>query len=168
MSWIENVIFHSRSAPIGRRELQSLPHVLSNPLSAAEIESLEILCRNSVKVDFREWKLPNYKIPSEYIDLLKYSCGGLLCNGNREFGFFGPKEIREYYLNYMFPEYLPEAVPVGLNGGGVFYAYDFRSAENRVPIIATPAGALDWDESILLGYSLEEVFSKSTSIEDEF
>ncbi|MCB2386461.1 SMI1/KNR4 family protein [Thalassolituus alkanivorans] len=167
MSWIDQVTFDNKEEPLTEAELEHAKGFLSKPLTENEIEALEDLCRVTGEIDFRCWELPDYILPNEYIDLLKYSRSGLLRKGERELGFFGIEEIRDYYLRYMFPEYQPGAIPIGFNGGGVFYAYDLRNIELGAPIIAVSSGALDWEDSIVLGRTLEEVFSKKTNIEDE-
>ena len=45
---------------------------------------------------------------------------------NAEFACFGCETLREYLLHYEFPEYMPGAVPIGLDGGGVFGVFDLR------------------------------------------
>ena len=160
MNWIDKVTFYSKAEPLTETELENSKGFLAKPLTADEIVALEDLCSVIGEIAYKSWELPDYVLPNEYIDLLKYSRSGLLLNGEREFGYFGIEEIRDYYLRYMFPEYQPGAVPIGFNGGGVFYAYDLRNAELGTPIIATSSGVLDWGESVVLGSTLAEVFSK--------
>jgi len=167
MSWIQNVIFHSKEEAISEDELHEIESFLSSPLNESELEELKDLSATIGDVDYKAWELPELKLPNEYIKLLKYANGGELTNGEREFGFFGKKEIRDYYLRYMFPEWQPKAVPIGFNGGGVFYAYDLRQDLDNPPIIATASGVLDWGDSVILGTTLEEVFTKDTNIENE-
>ena len=52
-------------------------------------------------------------------------------------------------LRYLFPEYLPGAVPFAFNGGGIFYAFDVRHApeDGEFPIIAVASGVLDFEYS---------------------
>lgn len=167
MSWIDTVTFYSKDEPLSDREIADMNGFLAEPLNEEEIKSLDELCAVTGQIDPRNWQLSDYHLPSEYIDLLRYSRSGLLANGEREFGFFSPEAIRDYYLRYMFPEYQPGAVPIGLNGGGVFYAYDLRNPTSGAPIIATSSNILSWEESVVLGHSLADVFAKDTNIEDE-
>jgi hypothetical protein len=108
------------------------------------------------------------KLPKEYIELLQYSNGGGIINGEREFGFFSLEEIRQMYINYGFPIWAPAFLPIAFNGGGKFYAYDLRE-NNGFPIILVPAGNLGYDDDcwVFLGNTLEEVLSKTTNVEDE-
>lgn len=108
------------------------------------------------------------RLPKEYIELLQYSNGGGIINGEREFGFFSLEEIRQMYINYGFPIWAPAFLPIAFNGGGKFYAYDLRENEG-FPIILIPAGNLGYDDDrwVFLGNSLEEVLSKNTNVEDE-
>lgn len=166
LDWISKVEFDSKSLPISESDLRASFNMLGKPLSDDEILELAKFCDlNDIK--FRDWDLPDYQLPEEYIELLKYSNGGNFCNGDREIGFFRLQDIRSMYISYLFPEFQPGAVPFGFNGGGTFYAYDLRAPSQNPPIIATASGCLDWDESAILGYSLAEVFSKDTNIDDE-
>jgi len=108
------------------------------------------------------------RLPKEYIELLQYSNGGGIINGELEFGFFSLEEIRQMYINYGFPIWAPAFLPIAFNGGGKFYAYDLREKEG-FPIILIPAGNLGYDDDcwVFLGNSLEEVLSKTTNVEDE-
>ena len=69
-------------------------------------------------------------------------------NGDREFGMFDPKSIREYLLSYQLPEYMPGAVPFALDGGGGFYLFDMRAfpIDGEFPIVFAHSGSLGWDE----------------------
>lgn len=104
--------------------------------------------------------------PAELLQLLQYSNGGGIINGQREFGFFSLQEIRYYYLAYGFVQWAPCFLPIAFNGGGKFYAYDFRDWENP-RLVAVSSGDLSYESAVDLGKSLEEVLSKTGSIEDE-
>ena len=105
-------------------------------------------------------------IPDELLHLLKFSNGGLIVNGEREFGYFSLSEIRYYYFAYGFPKWATLFLPIAFNGGGVFYAYDFRIGKD-IKVIATSAGDLGYDSSVVLGKTLKEVLSNPVNIEDE-
>ena len=169
MNWLDKVTVHSTEEPISEKELQELDSFLSEDLSTSEKEALVDLCKacGDTNESFRTWKIPKFILPKEYKELLCFANGGLITNGEREFGFFGFREIREYYVHYQFPQYLKEALPIGFNGGGVFYAYDLRAKDSQPPVIAVASGNLCWEDSVVLGNSLDEVFTKSTNIEDE-
>jgi len=108
------------------------------------------------------------RLPEEFISLLRYSNGGGIINGEREFGFFSFEDIRQMYIAYGFPIWAPAFLPIAFNGGGKFYAYDLRQKEG-FPIILVPAGNIGYDDDcwVLLGHTLEEVLSKTTNVEDE-
>lgn len=108
------------------------------------------------------------RLPEEFIELLRYSNGGGIINGEREFGFFSFEDIRQMYIAYGFPIWAPAFLPIAFNGGGKFYAYDLRKKEG-FPIILVPAGNIGYDDDcwVLLGNTLEEVLSKTTNVEDE-
>ncbi|QDU94092.1 SMI1/KNR4 family protein [Lignipirellula cremea] len=73
------------------------------------------------------WVIPQRKFPDSFVDCLRWSNGGNFVNGEREFGMFGPEEIRQYLLSYQLPEYMPGAVPFALDGGGGFFLFDMRN-----------------------------------------
>lgn len=166
MSWFSTLKFHDRASGLTAGALDELDEYLSRPLSDEERNGLAPLVGNDGWHELEAGLMPVIRVPAEYKELLRHANGGLLANGRREFGFFGMKELREYYLNYLFPMYMPGALPIGLNGGGVFYAYDLRSLENT-PVVACQAGVLSWEDAVFLGQSLAEVFSKDTDIGDE-
>lgn len=167
MKWLSKVVFDSKAEPLPQGMLSCASSFLGEPLSEYEKIELNNVCGGTDDIDFMRWELPRYVLPNELVELLKVSNGGLFYNGEREIGVFGLEYIRDYYLRYLFPEFQPGAVPFGFNGGGIFYAYDLRNPSNFPPIIAISSGCLEWGESVVLGHSLEEVFSKSTDIADE-
>ncbi len=168
IEWLSKVVFDTKSAPLKTEELSTVKSYLGSPLTENEISALDDLCSATSDVKYLDWKLPSYILPDELVELLQYSNGGNFYNGDREIGLFGLEDIRDYYLRYLFPEYQPGAVPFGFNGGGTFYAYDLRKTSKYPPIIATSSGCLDWDESVVIGHSLGDVFSKTIDIDDEF
>lgn len=102
----------------------------------------------------------------ELRELLEYSNGGGIINGNREFGYFSLQDIRYYYFAYGFPKWTPYFLPIAFSGGGKFYAYDFRDITD-IKIVAVGAGDLEYESSVVIGRTLEEVLSKTINIEDE-
>lgn len=46
---------------------------------------------------------PQLRLPAEHQELLAYSNGGVILNGEREFSYFGPEDIRGFYIRYGFP-----------------------------------------------------------------
>lgn len=112
-------------------------------------------------------KLPNeFFLPVELYELLQFSNGGGILNGQREFGYFSLTEIRDFYLEYEFDRYTPLLMPIALNGGGIFYAYDFRNPVNT-NLVAVSSGVLEYESTIIIGETLNEVLSKTINIEDE-
>jgi hypothetical protein len=107
------------------------------------------------------------QLPPDYIELLQYSNGGGIINGKREFGYFSPETIRAYYISYGFQVWAPAFLPIALNGGGSFYAYDCR--QPGLPIVAVAAGNIGYDPDCwaFLGNTLHEVLSQPTNIEED-
>jgi hypothetical protein len=160
MNMFQNLKFESKMPGLPTVELDSLAEFLSRDIQDGEIN-------NGSNIDYTKWSLPLFQVPNQFKALLSYSNGGLIVNGDREFGYFGKKELREYYLNYEFPFYMPGILPIAFNGGGVFYAYDLRENTQNPHIIAVSSGVLDWDCAYYLGNCLLEVLSKNNNIEDE-
>lgn len=108
------------------------------------------------------------QLPSEYIELLQFSNGGTIINGEREFGYFSPETIRSFYISYGFHVWAPAFLPVALNGGGKFYAYDLREADST-SVIVVSAGNIGYETDCwaMLGHTLDEVLSRTTNIEEE-
>ena len=167
IEWLSKILFDEKLAPLRAEELSAVKSFLGEPLTEAEIVTLKDLPDASGHIKYLDWELPCYTLPDEFIELLKYSNGNF-CNDDREIGLFSLEDFRDYYLLYMFPEFQPGAIPFGFNGGGTFYAYDLRTISNSPSIIATSSRVLNWDEAVLIGHSLEEGFSKSTDIDDEY
>jgi len=105
-------------------------------------------------------------LPVELRQLLEYSNGGGIINGAREFGYFSLKNIRYYYFAYGFPKWTPYFLPIAFNGGGIFYAYDFRDLTN-IKLVAVGAGNLEYESAVIIGKNLDEILSKNINIEDE-
>ncbi|KAA2243802.1 SMI1/KNR4 family protein [Chitinophaga agrisoli] len=161
--WYTSFEFYDRQPGL---QPGSMTTLLSAPVSATELALLEQnLQRMSINnVHPRQWVIPQFTLPEELLQLLACSNGGGIVNGSREFGFFSLEQIREYYLHYHFPQYTPYFLPIAFNGGGIFYAYDYR--QQTPPIVAISAGNLDAADSALLGYSLQEVLEQDTDIAD--
>ena len=136
------------------------------PYSEEEFKIVSDYTEGKAVTDFQ---IPPYlQLPEEYKQLLEYSNGGGIINGEREFGFFSLEGIREKYIAYGFLIWAPDFLPIAFNGGGKFYAYDFRNPQNDPSVVLVPAGSIGDDESCaLLGNTLDEVLSKTTNVEDE-
>lgn len=109
---------------------------------------------------------PGLALPAELQELLQYANGGTIINGEREFGYFSQQEIRYYYFAYGFFKWAPCLLPVALNGGGKFYACDFRNIDD-IRIVAVSSGDISYESQVLLGHSLDEVLQHNTNIEEE-
>jgi hypothetical protein len=50
-------------------------------------------------------------------------------------------------LAHHLPQYMPEALPFALNGGGTFYLFDLRRPAKRgeYPVVCSQAGNLGWE-----------------------
>ena len=82
-------------------------------------------------------RLPDYfYIPEEMGQLWRYAVSGEIEGNGREFGYFSPKDVVEFYFSYEFWCYAPHFLPVAFDGGGIFYAYDFRQPDDLQIVLA--------------------------------
>ena len=77
-----------------------------------------------------------------------------------------PEDIRDFYIRYGFPIWAPALLPIGLNGGGIFYAYDFQQP-GTPPVVAVAAGDIGYEGAVRLGLSLAEMLRADSNIADE-
>ncbi|QDT91751.1 SMI1/KNR4 family protein [Gimesia algae] len=115
--------------------------------------------------DPSKWDIPMRPFPDAFVAFLKWSNGGDFVRGEREFGMFGTKSIREYLLAYQIPEYMPGAVPFAFDGGGGFYLFDMRKEmiDGEFPIVISHSGSLGWDQedAIRIADTFLEAITKS-------
>jgi hypothetical protein len=163
-----------RSAPADPAAIEQL----FRPISPAEIASITAQLRNPWPVgsplhasykplDPSKWVLPRPPLPREYIEFLVWSNGACWETGDREFACFGCEHMREYLLHYEFPEYMPGAMPIGLDGGGVFGVFDLRNGPSDL-VWAIGAGALSWDGVVLVAESFIEFCRGQTPVGDVY
>jgi hypothetical protein len=161
-----------------REEVEQFVNSLMEPLSEEEIDEINMgqtnpfpkkdpLHRTYHPFDPRVWVLPNRPLPASYLDFLAWSDGPECVNGERSFGFFGTKQVREYLLCYHVPEYMPLALPFAFNGGGVFYLFDMReeAVDGEYPIVVADAAVLDWEVVPCIATSFIEACSGKINIE---
>ena len=101
----------------------------------------------------------NCALPASFRDFLGFANGAWARTGAREFGFFNSESIVRYQTDYEFAEYMPGAVPLGLDGGGIFYVFDFRGPllNDECPIWVCGSGANTWDEAAFIAPSFEQL-----------
>jgi len=164
--WFYKFEFDCKEESLKDQDLSNIDGYLSGDLSSKEIEDLIYLeNKTKSKINYNDWQMPSIQLPEEYKELLSFSNGGHITNGERQFGFFGMQELRSYYIRYLFIEYMCGALPIAFDGGGIFFAYDFRA---KIPkIIATESGVLNWEQSAYLGDNLLEVLTAKHNISDE-
>lgn len=101
----------------------------------------------------------NHALPSSYQDFLLWSNGGWARTGHREFGLFDTQSVVEHLENYEFSEYMAGATPFALDGGGIFYVFDFRGSliDGECPIWVCGSGANTWADAAVIASSFLEV-----------
>jgi hypothetical protein len=112
------------------------------------------------------WALPRGRLPADYLGFLAWSDGATWQKGEREFGCFGARHLREYLLHYHFPQYMPGAAPFGLDGGGIFGVFDLRPDGACGGVYAIGSGALDWDDAVRVAGSFAEFCQDTTRVDD--
>ncbi|MBN9521385.1 SMI1/KNR4 family protein [bacterium] len=96
--------------------------------------------------DAATWVIPARPLPPSYLSFLRWSNGGEFRTGSRWFQFFPALDVRATLLAYHLPEYMPEALPIALDGGGVFYLLDMHApaTDGEYPVVCADAGSLGW------------------------
>lgn len=158
----------SPEAPASDADISYLQNNTLMALTRSEINQLnqvhwDLIKDSQQNFDASNWHLPIGKFPPSYICFLRWSNGGSFQNGAMQFEpFFTPQEIREYLLNYEFPAYLPNAVPIGFDGGGIFYILDMREPpiQGEYPIFMIGAGALFWEEAVWIADTFETLLKR--------
>ena len=153
------------------------------PLSAGEVAAVVAELRNPWPptsphfatyrpLDPSKWSLPRPPLPTSYVDFLAWSDGASWRTGQREFSCFGCKHLREYLLHYHFPQYMPGALPIGLDGGGVFGVFDLRDDPPRNgpsdAVWAIGSGNLGWEDAVKVADSFVEFCRGRTAVGDVY
>lgn len=153
-------------------EIETFVNEFSLSLSEREIESVNAdflkINLDTEIYDPAKWTFPNKPFPPSFLNFLTWNNGGWCRKGEREFGFFSTRDIREYTFAYMFPEWMKDSVPFALNGGGVFYVFDMRekSKNGEYPILITAAGNQGYHDAVLIADTFIEACSGNTNIEE--
>ncbi|QDV69045.1 hypothetical protein Poly24_27590 [Rosistilla carotiformis] len=159
MDW-DNVFQHvAKEVPATEDDIAYLQVSVLAPLTKSEIAEINSQQQNPFAVgdplhdkyqsfDPSQWYIPRRQFPDAFVEFLRWSNGGNFFRGEREFGIFGIKSLREYLLGYQIPEYMPGAVPFAFDGCGGFYLFDMREAmvDGEYPIVMAHSGSLGWDE----------------------
>lgn len=155
-----------RNAGATPGEIAQLIESIAAPLSEAELISINQSQQNPFQpghqsydsyrpFDPRLWRLPSPALPEDYLSLLQWCNGGVLRSKGLYFGpLFSTTEVRGYMLAYHIPEYMPDAIPIGMNGGGDFYMYDMRAREPAPALFLVDSAIQCFKDAKLLGTSL--------------
>ncbi|MDO7908824.1 SMI1/KNR4 family protein [Paenibacillus sp. JX-17] len=154
-------------------ELSSFLKNWNDPLTENEIKEA-VERRNQMKIPILDeavslWTFPQRDLPHSYIEFLQYSNGGEFQTGERYFQLFSTSELREYNLLYEFPEYMKGSVSIGMDGCGNHYIVDMREepVNGEYPIRTAHSGCLDYEESVKVAESFEELCKGRSSMDDE-
>ncbi len=148
--------------PLSEREVEAVLRSQSNPWPSSHP-----LHMGWQPMSPAGWSLPGVPLPGAYLDFLRRGNGGWTRRGQREFSFFPSSQVREFLLSYGFPRYMPCAIPLGLDGSGLFAVFDARRGPAaEYPVLVVAAGVLDFAESALLGAGFAEFCAGSTPLAD--
>ena len=155
--WYEKFNFLSREAPTSDEDLACFFQTADKHIGDEGICALtQAFPEAGVAEKFAATglRLPDYfYIPEEMEQLWRYAVSGEIEGNGREFGYFSPKDVVEFYFSYEFwyfsPKdvvefyfsyefwfYAPHFLPVAFDGGGVFYVYDFRQPDDLRIVLA--------------------------------
>lgn len=151
-----------RQPGLSEADLEHFVGEVGRPMSTTEIEDVNrgqqnpFLPTDSLYAAYRPfdpsaWVIPNRPLPQSYLSFLRWSNGGQFGNGERWFQFFPACDplhgVRAMLLAYHLPQYMPHALPIALNGGGVFYLFDMRKSPSggEYPVVCASAGNLGWE-----------------------
>jgi hypothetical protein len=101
-------------------------------------------------IDPRHWRFPQGELPPLFVELIQWSNGGDISNDSVAFfPLLSCDDWRGYSIAYMVPEFMPQAFPFALNGGGSLYVFDMRepAKDGEYPIWLVDAGALSFDDA---------------------
>lgn len=134
-------------------QIRHLTDNLFRPIAPAELKKLkDSFSRLPADSDWfekhfaaSEFRIPNGPLPDSYISFLKWSNGGHFNLGDRVWQMWSSEELRRDLLNVTM--WMPCALPIAMNGGGVYYLIDMREppVNGEYPIVAAHAGNLSWD-----------------------
>lgn len=171
-----NKIFTWNAKPRGARpdQIAWAERTVASAHTNAEIEQIMASQQNPFRpedplykeykpFDPRLWRLPQRPFPPSYVSLLQWSDGGEFAREERGlFPLFACDDLRGYMLQYHVPEYMPGALPFGMNGGGEFYLLDMRHPaddDQEYPVLQASAGNLCYVDAEVLGSSIWHAFS---------
>ena len=171
----------SSAPPATDEDLRQLAEDLRRPLSPREIETVNAEQRNPFNVsdplahrwrpfDAALWCMPSGQLPPSYESFLRTSNGGPVRTGAMEFSFFATHELRGMMLGYHLPEYMPMAIPLGLDGSGNFVLFDARAPlrAGEYPVLFAAAGNLCFEDARLLSTSFEGFCRRTERLEAAF
>ena len=153
------------NAALNAEEITRIQRGQKNPFTANHA-----LYQNWRPFDPNAWRFPQCPLPASLLQWLSQSNGGNFCKGKREWGLFGSADIRTMMLDYHEPQYMPLAIPIGLDGSGNFFMLDMRQAptHGEYPVVAAAAGNLGWaaDECAFVAPNLMQAVHGEIAIED--
>jgi hypothetical protein len=115
--------------------------------------------------DPSRWLIPGPPVPNSNVSFLNWADGASWQTGDREFACFGCKHLREYLLAYHVPQYMPGALPFGLDGGSLFGVFDLRAGSSDA-VWAVSTGNLRWRDAVRVADSFVDFCRDTTSVGD--
>ncbi len=167
-----------REPGVWEDELAEIMARIRRPLSPEEIAAVNVTQWNPFPADdpwhaaYRRfdpaaWTIPDGLLPPSYLSFLQWSNGGDFRTGERWFHFFPTRELRELFLGYHVPQYLPGALSFASDGGNVLYFFDMRqpTVAGEYPVLAALKGKLGYADSKVIAASFPEACAGTESAE---
>ncbi len=120
------------------------------------------------EAEIADWeRFAGVAAPADYRALLRESNGPILWNADlrKELQFFAAREVEAMYDAYRFGDYLPEALPICLDGAGVFAIF-WRKDGRITGVYAAEAGVLFPENCAYIGESVTELIAAERRVED--
>lgn len=102
-------------------------------------------------------------LPGELKAILQESNGITLYTEEKEIQVLGTDGMIEGFLEYQFPQYLPDAVPLAMDGCGNFIILKKGGSST---VFGVSAGNLCWEDAVVLGEDFKEFLQDPTSSDD--
>ncbi|AGF55940.1 hypothetical protein B0P06_005804 [Clostridium saccharoperbutylacetonicum] len=97
------------------------------------------------------------KFPADYVDFMEKFNGGEGSVGKEYLIMYKINEIIEVNDDCEVSEYVPGIILFGSNGGGEYFAFDYRESEIKYIIIPS---MLDYDDIIIQSVTLKGLFKR--------
>jgi hypothetical protein len=100
------------------------------------------------------------RLPEDYRAFLKHSNGGVGDIGPHAVALWPVDELCMNNDDYEIPQWLPETLGIGTDGGDTAFVLDFRKSKERPGLAQVPLGALSVEYVVALANGFKEWLAK--------